>query len=218
MFFKTLLSLTMFFNSLIGFTQYNSINTITGIVSDDYSNPVKGAIVFVDFIQLRKKSNKKGVFKVKVNDTQTISVYSPALGVLSKKANGLSDLEFNFPKDSRPLSEEELKALGFKFYKDLQNNNDWYADFSTILEILDKRFYNVRVVNGEIIIGKGANSFNGDKTPLVLVDDRPVDIGVLSTIATTDVKLIRVISNGSEASQYGGLKSSNGVILITLKE
>ena len=83
---------------------------------------------------------------------------------------------------------------------------------------MDKRFYNVRVTNGEIIIGKGANQFNGDTTPLILVDNQQRGIDALVSIATSDVKLIRVISRGSEAAQYGGLKAANGVILITLKQ
>ena len=116
-----------------------------------------------------------------------------------------------------PFTEEQLGELGFTLEPASKNNIDWYSDFATILDILDKRFYNVKVTNGVIKIGKGANQFSGDSTPLILVDNQQVNVSSLSTIPTTDVKLIRVIDKGSEAAQYGGLKAANGVILITLK-
>lgn len=191
---------------------------IIGMVTDVDNSPLKGALVFVDYKQLNTKTNKRGVFKIKLDqEHHVLSVYLPSKGILSKEVKGQLKIDFKFTTENKPISKDELIKLGFQLYKDPQKNTDWYADFSSILEILDKRFYNVRVIDGEIIIGKGANRFNGDKTPLILVDGRPTDVYALTTIPTTDVKLIRVISRGSEASQYGGLKSSNGVILITLK-
>lgn len=192
---------------------------ISAMVVDIEGEPIRGALVFVDYVQINNKTNNKGKFNIKVSSMKkTISVYSPEHGVLSSDIRNQPSITFNFTKEDTSITLEELKKLGFKLFQDSKNNTDWYADFSNILEILDKRFYNVRVINGELYIGRGINQFNGDRTPLILVDNRPVSVEDLGTIATTDVKLIRVISQGSEASQYGGLRASNGVILITLKE
>ena len=218
MFLRSILLITLFFQCFNGFAQDKSRITVTGIVTDVHDNPIKGALFFVDYQQIKHKTNRKGTFKIKLKPEQTVSVYAPSLGLISKEIERPIKIRFKFPEDSGPLSKEELIKLGFKFNKDVRNNTDWYADFSNILDILDKRFYNVRIINGEIIIGKGANTFNGDRSPLILLDGRPIDVDGLGTIATTDIKLIKVISSGSEASQYGGLRSANGVILITLKQ
>ena len=116
------------------------------------------------------------------------------------------------------MSEDQLVELGFTLRRKSDGNKVKYEDFSSVLEILDKTFYNVRVINGTIKIGRGANQFNGNTEPLILVDNQRVGVEVLGTIATTDIESIRVISNGSESAQYGSLKAANGVILITLKK
>ncbi|MFH6604785.1 TonB-dependent receptor plug domain-containing protein [Maribacter algicola] len=63
-------------------------------------------------------------------------------------------------------------------------------------------------------MGKGANNFSGNKDPLILVNGQPMTD--VSSIPTSEIKLIWVISKGSETAQYG-LRGTNGVILIDLK-
>lgn len=192
---------------------------VSGTITDINSAPLKGVIIFVDSVKTKSKTNKKGVYKVTISsESKILTVYSPSLGVLSMEFSGQDRVNFMFTQESKAITEKKLGELGFTLYPEPKEKTTWYADYSSILEILDKRFYNVRVNNGVIKIGKGPNQFNGDSAPLVLVNNQPMDIGTLGTIATSDVKLIRVIDRGSEAANYGGLKAANGVILVTLKQ
>ena len=215
-FFLSICLLIAFSNTVIAQENKGKIR-VSGMVTDANGNPIKGVIVFVDKVKTREKTNKKGIYKIKMGpDSKLLSVYTPNLGVLSFKYKGQSKVDFVYTPECEPVSEEMLGKLGFTLEPAPKLDNH-YSDFSSILEILDKRFYNVRVRNGEITIGKGINNFNGDRTPLILVDNREVSVQALNGIATSDVKSIRVVTEGSETAQYSGLKAANGVILITLK-
>ncbi|RLD29717.1 MAG: hypothetical protein DRI75_02260 [Bacteroidetes bacterium] len=212
------ISLLIAFSNTVIAQESRSKIRVSGIVTDVNGNPLKRVMIFIDKIKTRVKTNKKGIYTIKMNqDSKLLTVYSPNLGILSVEYKGQSKVDFMYTQESIPINEEKLLQLGFTLDPAPKNDNN-YSDFSSILEILDKRFYNVRVTNGVIKIGKGANQFGGDSTPLIFVDNQRVNVGELGTIATSDVKSIRVISKGSEAAEYGGLQAANGVILITLKQ
>lgn len=191
---------------------------LTGTVIDKYGVPLRGVVMLVDSVKTKVKTNRKGIYNITLQpEVKILTAYSKRFGLLSMKYTGQTEVNFMYTQDSKAVSEEQLFELGFKIYSKPKSDTSWYSDFATILEILDRRFYNVNVTNGRIKIGKGPNQFAGDNEPLVIVNDQQMPLGVLSTIATSDVKLIRVIHLGSEAAAYGGLKAANGVILITLK-
>ena len=99
-----------------------------------------------------------------------------------------------------------------------KKERNWYGEYSTVIEILDKRFAQVRLNNGQIIVGRGGpHSFNANKDPLILLDNIPIPISSLSSISTFDIKSIRVIHKGSELAEYG-FQGANGVIHIVLKK
>ena len=193
---------------------------VTGMVMDMNGLPLKGALIFVDSIKTKSKTNKKGIYRLKLNpNAKLLTAYFKDFGLLSMEYTGQKKISFLYKSDDiAPLEEEDLGKMGFNLDPNSNNDTSWYVDFPTILDILDKRFFFAKVTDGKVKIGKGTNSFTGDADPLVFLDGQRVPIGVLSTIPTSDVKLIRVIHNGSEASQYGGLQAANGVILITLKK
>lgn len=196
----------------------NGKTEVIGMVMDMNGFPLKGVAVFVDSVKAKAKTNKKGIYKIKIDSgTKLLTVYSEYFGLLSMEYTGQKKVSFLYKQDSKPLEKRELEQLGFKLYSKPKVNNTGYADFASVLDILDKRFYYARVINGKVKIGKGNNQFYGDSEPLLFIDDKRMPISVLSDIATANVESIRVIHNGSEAAQYGGLKAGNGVILIKLK-
>jgi len=191
---------------------------ISGIVTDSVGNPIKDALIFIDKAKSTEKTNKKGAYALKISsETNLISAYVPNLGILSTVFEGQETIDFNFKSELEPITDEMMHQLGFDLNPSSKLKNN-YSDFGSILEILERQFSNVRVKDGEIKIGRGPNVFNSLREPLILVDNRQVKLSELDNIATTDVKSIRVISSGSEASQYGGLQGANGVILINLKK
>lgn len=191
---------------------------LVGSVMDKYGAPVKGAMVFIDSVNTNIKTDKKGFYEVEIDSAaKNLTVYSKQYGLLSMDYTGQKRVSFLYKDDSKPLKKSALKSLGFNVSNRIPSNAE-YENFATILEILDKRFYYAKVTNGQVKIGKGTNQFAGDSNPLVIVDGQQMPISVLTTIPTIEVESIRVIHQGSEAAEYGGLRAANGVILIALKE
>lgn len=191
---------------------------ISGVVTNANKVPLKGVMIFVDSLNISERTNKKGQYKFKLRSKpKKITVYTPHYGVVVADYSDERTLDFIFPVDSKAMSINSLVSKGY-ILKIKEIDTSWYSQYSTILEILDHRFPSVIVRNGEVFIGKGINAFNGDTEPLILVDGVPRDLGALSIIPTAEVKLIRVVKNGSETATYGSFKANNGVILITMKK
>ncbi len=190
---------------------------INGTVVGTDDEPIKGAVVFVDSTKTNTKTNKDGLFKIKLSpDTKILTVFSEKYGMVSKEYNGNEPISFKFSENAGPLSEKELAEMGFKLNTAQKRNATNYADYATIYDILKAKFPQVRVTSDQrIIISKGINTYSGNTDPLVLVDGQPrSNIG---TIPTSEIKSIRVVQKGDEASEYG-LRGVNGVLLVALKD
>ncbi len=190
--------------------------SLKGTVTDFNNEPVKGAYVYVDSAKTRTKTNKKGLFKIKIKpETNILTVFSEDYGIVSVDFNGEKELSFKYPQNSKPISEENLGLLGFNVTVEPEGNSNNYAAYLTVYDILKAKFQQVRVNGTKITIAKGPNTFSGNSDPLILVNKVPNNN--LSSIPTSEIKSIKVIQAGSESAEYG-LRGVNGVLLITLKK
>ena len=204
-----------------GFSQKEKTKKISlrGKVINFDKKPIESVQIFVDFVKTSTETSKRGLYKLKVSsDTKLITVYSPKHGYINWQYTGEKKIDFVFPEFSEAISETELAALGYTLEVPKKKERNWYGEYSTVLEILDKRFTQVRLNNGQIIVGRGGpHSFSANKDPLILLDNIPIPISSLSSISTFDIKSIRVIHKGSELAEYG-FQGNNGVIHIDLKK
>ena len=197
---------------------------VTGTVTNINNKPIKGAFIFIDSVKTNISTNSKGFYKIKLDaNISEIAAYSSKHGLLSIKYIGEKKVSFVFREGSEPLSEEDLIIrMGYKVkpskIKNGYSTATGYENFGSVFEILNRKFPYVTVRNGQITIGKGPNSFNGDKTPLIIIDDIRSNLHSLASIPTNEIEEIKVIRRGSEASFYGGLKAANGVIIVNLKK
>jgi len=197
---------------------------VTGKVTTFNNNPIKGAFIFIDSIKTNISTNRRGFYKIKLDTTiSEIAVYSSKHGLLSKKYEGEKKLNFVFREDSGQITKENLVIqMGYLVNpaktKESISTGTGYEDFASIFELLNKRFPFVSASNGQIKIGNGPSSLNGDKIPLIIIDDRRSTVQSLATIPTSEIEEIKVIRRGSEAAIYGGLIASNGVIIVNLKK
>ena len=197
---------------------------ISGTVTDIDNKALHGAMIFIDSIKTKVKTNKKGFYKIKINpEISEVAIFVKGQGLLAKKYNREKVINFVFRTDkTADFQEDMVIGMGYSLevnkVSDNFNTGGKYTDFATIYEILDRKFPFVKVRNGRIKIGNGPNSFTGDDTPLIFIDDMRVNEQTMAVVAPNDIKKIRVIRRGSEAAIYGGLAASNGVILIDLKK
>lgn len=193
--------------------------TLRGKIVTHDNRPVVGAQIYIDMVNSAIASNKRGHYKLKAHSSvQLITVYHPAYGYVNWKYNGEKKIDFVFPEIVELLSEKEFEALGYIIKPVPEKERNWYGDYSSVFDILNLRFNNVRIVNDQIIIGRsGTHVVTGDTTPLIMVNDQPVTINSLQSIATNDIASIKVVSKGSESAAYG-FRGVNGVIEIQLKD
>ena len=191
--------------------------SIKGEITDANQNALKDVQIYLDLVRTKENTNKKGKYKVDITPkVKLITAYHPKYGFINWKYNGEKSVNFLFPEDSEPMDKDELKRLGYTVEVPKKPGRRDYASFTSILEILGSTFNNVRVINGEIFIGRrGQHTVTGIREPLILVNSVPTQTASLGTIPTTEIKSIRVIDKASEAAEYG-FRGANGVIIIKL--
>ena len=191
---------------------------LSGKITTHNDEGIKGVELYVDMKQIKASTNKRGKYSFKhPNKFKLITVYTPKYGFINWQYKGEKKIDFVFPQENEPMEKADFLALGYSIpAPSKEHEKDFYANYGSILEILDHRFPQVRVKGGQItIVRRGINAVLMDD-PLILVNDIPTGIRTLETIPTQEVKTIRVISNGSDAAAYG-YRGMNGVIIVKLK-
>ncbi len=211
--------LLLIFPLILGINVDAQSTSLKGSVKDHNGEGIKKVEIYVDMKQIKESTNKKGEYSFDhPMEFQLLTIYSPKHGFIHWTYKGEEKIDFVFPEDSEPLKKSSFLGMGYTDLKNIpEHERNFYANYGSILDILDNRFREVQVKDGQIlIVNRGVNSAMVQE-PFVLVNDIPTDIANLETIPTSEIKSIRVVSKGSEAAAYGQ-RGANGVILIRLKE
>jgi len=201
---------------------------IAGYIVTHTGDPVKGALLFVDGTFTNTKSNRKGLFKIKIkNDSETVAVYSESHG--SDEALYLGQDTINFVLSGSfnarviiPVEEEDYVDIGYGKVKrdDLTTSvgsvskeklkQTHYQDIYTMIQ---GEIPGVTVSGNRIII-RGIHTINASTDPLFVVNG--VRTSSISHINPIDVESIDILK-GASASIYG-VNGANGVILINTRK
>jgi TonB-dependent SusC/RagA subfamily outer membrane receptor len=189
---------------------------ISGKVLTFEKSPVAGGVLYVDNIKTNITTNSNGSYKIKVSPSATtLEVRSDIYGSCEMPINGQTTINFTFkgadetalnPEDSpgKTSLQDTLKKPSGKVKK-MNNYNDIYqmirAEVSGV------------IVSGRSIQIQQGHSFFGSSTPLFVINGTIVE--TIDNVNPVEVKSIKVLK-GSQAAIYG-LRGSNGVISITLK-
>lgn len=205
----------MLLSTLNSFCQENWIARveINGVVTTADGQPIKGAVLYVDSVKTFVRTNRKGLYKTKINkDIKDLMVYSPKHGMYSKKYVGDTSMDFKFMNSIDNLTEYNLEELGYITKSPRKGTIDpsRFKEFSSIYQLIREMFTGVEV-NGSNIVVRGVSSF-GDTTPLFIVDDSYVSD--ISFILPAEVKSIELLKN-EDTTLYGS-RGANGVFIIHL--
>lgn len=188
---------------------------VTGTVSSYDKRPIKRAIIYVDSAKTKFKTNKSGIFKIRIEPSiETISAYSWNHGIETRKFTGDKEINIIFPKSESIMSEEKLADLGFetKRKKTTKKSKD-YSEYLNMYQLIATEIPGA-IVNGTTIRLRGVNSVQNGQDPLILVDGIPT--GSIDNIFPKEVASVRVIRD--QGTTLYGVRGSNGVILIELKK
>lgn len=183
---------------------------LIGLVTDFENNSVRKCTIFIDSAITTTKTNKKGLYKIKVpSDISSIAVYSEKLGMIIKPYEGTNTINFKFPRTNHDISERDLAALGFRVNTSGLKN---YGHYITIYDLIRAEFAGV-IVRDNVIQVRGSATFDGNSpVPLYLVDDSYVSN--LDFVNTNEIKSIEILK-GEDAALYGS-RGAHGVIIINL--
>jgi TonB-linked SusC/RagA family outer membrane protein len=237
LFNKTKLFLSVFL--LAGFSMSNThsyakdmfyiqnLQETRGLVTDELSNPIRGASVKNLTTGISTQTDENGFFSLTMQMGESIQISS--MGFDSQIF--IYDQQEKFVLSSNSSNLDEIIVVGYGTQKKV--NLSGAVDYISGKQLESRPINNVgqglqgMVPNLNVQFNSGApgeaakinirgiTSINGGD-PLILVDNVPITSEQLNRIAPQDIESFSVIKDASAAAIYGA-RASFGVILITTK-
>jgi TonB-linked SusC/RagA family outer membrane protein len=219
---------------------------VTGtVVSSDDGQPVVGASVMIVGTKMGAVTDVDGKFTLTVPEGKKLKI--AYLGMTTQIVDAKPGMKVTLKTDNKSLDEvvvtamgisREKKALGYAS-QELKSEDLNTSGTSSLASALQGKLSGVDIhtssgmpgASAQIVI-RGARSFDGNNTPLYVVDGMPIsstpDFKTLDSVSGADyssrtidinpddIQSITVLK-GQAASALYGIRASNGVILITTK-
>jgi outer membrane receptor protein involved in Fe transport len=189
---------------------------ITGKITDKDQNPVKGATIFIDRVNIGAKTDAEGIYEVNASpEAREIIAFTFNNGLSREyiyRRNSIDLVLPRVPAVQEPKSVKvhaEKKAPRERGTIDTQKPE--FASYSSIYDMIRGRLPGVTVSGTQIRVS-GASSLNVNLQPLFVVNG--IIVSSIAHIEPRTVKTIQVLK-GPDASEYG-MRGAGGVILITL--
>jgi TonB-linked SusC/RagA family outer membrane protein len=202
--------------------------TVTGVVTDQEGQPLPGVTVVVKGTTTGTVTDNDGGFSLRIPNDAEILQFS-FVGMKTQDVSVAGKTTFTVSMEEETIGLEEVVAVGYGSMK----RSDITGSISSVnmeslknqpvrglSDMLSGRVagMNLSRTSGDIgaptkIRIRGANSIEGDNSPLTVVD------GVIGAPIgpIQDVESIEVLKDASATAIYGE-RASNGVILVTTKK
>ena len=206
---------------------------ISGVVTDDKGEPIIGANVIVKGTTNGTITDLDGNFSLEAPDGSTLTI--SYIGYLNKevRVDGQSQYDIRLLEDTQTL--DEVVVVGFGTQKKVNltgavstvKMDEVMGDRPVVSasQALQGAMPGLTITTDAGSPGKsmklnvrGTNRLNideyGEGEPLVLVDNVPMDINMISP---ADIETVTVLKDAASAAIYGA-RAAFGVILITTKQ
>jgi TonB-linked SusC/RagA family outer membrane protein len=209
-------------------TLFAQQRTVTGLVTDNKSEPLPGVTIVVKGTTIGVITGMDGRFSIGNLNESSILVFS-FVGLQSQEVTVENQSTINVVLQDASFGIEEVVAIGYGSVKksDLTGavasiSGDAVAERKTtqISQALQGAMSGVMVTRSNNAPGATASirirgiTTIGDSNPLIVVDGVPV--GNINDINPNDVESISVLKDAASASIYGS-RAASGVILVTTK-
>ena len=206
-------------------TAVSAQDKLLGKVMNFSDEPIVGALVFLDGVNTKMRTNERGYFEVTVPEgTKVVQILAKEYGLLSTEYNGSDKMNFVYLNYEADPEEVEKASIGYGnvarkdltySIQDLEiDDRDQAKGFNTVYDLIRARVSGVRVTDDNRIYIRGNTRLGTYSSPLFVVDGVIVDN--IDFVIPNEVKDIDVLKDAA-ASIYGS-RGANGVILITLKD
>ncbi len=198
----------------------------SGVVSDEFGEPVIGATILEKGTQNGTVTDIDGKFELQVKNGATLAI--SYVGYDSQEVKAGQNLKITLAEDRKALEETVVVGYGVQKKSSLTGavsqvkSEDMEArTISRPEQALQGKTAGVQVLSASAKPGASPSvrirgvSSNGDSSPLYVVDGRIAsDIG---GIDPNDIESMEVLKDGASAAIYGAA-AGNGVVLITTKK
>lgn len=203
--------------------------TVTGIVTDNFGDPVIGANVLVKGTTEGSITDMDGNFTIKNVKSSDVLVVS-FIGYVTKNitVGNQTNIKVQLAEDSQML--EEVVAIGYGTVRkkdvtgaiaSVGSEKLTQIPVASPVEAMQGKLAGVRITTTEgspdadvIIRVRGGGSITSDNTPLFIVDGFPVNS--ISDIPASDIEDITVLKDASSTAIYGS-RAANGIVMVTTK-
>ncbi|MBU2950870.1 TonB-dependent receptor [Tamlana agarivorans] len=224
---KKILTAIVFMISVSVFAQNK---TITGSITDSFSNPLPGATIIVKGTTNGTTTDFDGRYALEAKSGDVLTISYVGFKSQEVKVGESFSINITMIEDASALEEVVVIGYGTVKKKDLTgsvsvvNTDDaLMAPVASVQDALQGRASGVQVTsNGgapgttpDIII-RGGNSITGGNGPLYVIDGF-VGAGNISSLNPNDIESMQVLKDASSTAIYGA-RGTNGVILITTKK
>ena len=223
------------------------VTRVTGIVtSSEDGLPVTGASVLVKGTNAGTITDIDGNFTINNVPSNATTLVISFIGMQTQEVPIRETVRVMLRPDSELLDEvvvtamgisKERKALGYAV-QDVKSDKLMQGMSTDLASAISGKVSGLNITSSSGMPGasshitiRGARSFDGDNTPLYVVDGMPVSSGAPSTgnsvtgadyanrsvdIDPNDIESVNILK-GQAASALYGMRASNGVIIITTK-
>ena len=222
-------SLLMLLFSLYGTDLIAQNVKITGKVTNTSGEPIPGVTVIVKTTTNGTLTNSDGNYSLSNVNPNAALVFS-FVGMTTQEisVNGRTVIDVLLAEEAIGLNDVVVIGYGTIKKRDLTGSlssvkSDVITAFptTTVDQALQGRMSGVQVIqnngkpgaNMQIRI-RGANSINGDNSPLWIIDGFP---GNEQMINMSDIESVEVLKDASSTAIYGS-RGANGVIIVTTKK
>ena len=225
-------------------TEMLQTSKITGVVTDDFGEPIIGVTVRVKNAQNGAVTDVNGRYSVNAPKNATLVFSFIGYRTQEVAVKGRTTVNVTLKEDSQMLEETVVIGYGAVPKRDLtgsvsslKSEDLLKTNPVSVNQGLQGKMAGVNVSQSDGAPGaginiqiRGANSFTTSTEPLYVVDGMPYSMGEgrttdygmkqsnnpLSTISPQDILSIEVLKDASATAIYGS-RAANGVVLITTK-
>ena len=223
---KALSTIVLSMLCLVAFAQGQ---TVTGVVTDDFGDPMIGVNVSVKGTTNGAITDFDGNYSLQNVKSTDVLVFS-YIGYTSKEVTvgDQSKIDMQMLEDQTALEEVVVVGYGTMKKKDLTGSVSTVSSdkltavpVANAAEALQGKMAGVQITASEgspdasvSIRVRGGGSITQSNEPLYIVDGFPVDN--INDIPSSDIEDITVLKDASSTAIYGS-RGANGVILVTTK-
>ena len=206
--------------------------TISGLVSDEFGQPLPGVTIVIKGTTQGTVTNADGKYSIN-NVSEGATLQFSFVGMKTQEVVIASQQTINIVMESDAIGIEEVVAIGYGTIKkkDL-TGSAVRADLSSVTEssnisIMESLQGKVAGLNVGPVVGSGAGpgfsvrgistlSTSGEANAPLIVLDGIIYTGSIVDLNTADIESVDVLKDVSSSAIYG-TQGANGVILITTK-